>query len=245
MLPKALEIALDTFANSFDLKSWQCYGEGEGVCLKIRFKPPSHVSSYNQVDTVKQQTTAKWKKVSPSQQKRDSERIERHRMKTRSQAEGSVEKPRKQSSDSQAPLDISTVTVSSDLTSVSDCSMVMRDSLNDSPSRSEFVLDNTEPCMSGHHKGHHTPVLPSVPTLMEEQEDEDSGSDSDIPPKCECPSSNCSYGCNYDDGDGTIPVFICPKCSNSKDGTMFICEVCLKHGGHSQHSKYIVPYNNT
>ena len=242
MLPKALEIMLDSYAKNMDLKSWQCFSEGEGVCLKIRFRPLSHVDN----STVIPHVIAKYKKASPSQQKRDSDRMEKHQMKTRSQTIDSVEKPRKHDSEAEQCLDISTVTVKSGLSSVSTCSMIMKDSpteLNESPSRSVFVNNTTEACMTGYHQEDYIPT--SMPPISVEELAMDNNSDDsdyDISPKCECPSSRCSYG---SEGDPNIPVFICKRCSNPKEGTMYVCKVCLDSGGHAQHRKFLVPSNNT
>ena len=245
MLPKALEIMLDSYASNMELKSWQCFSEGEGVCLKIRFRPPSHIDN----STVRPQVTAKYKKASPSQQKRDSDRMDKHRMKTRSQTVESVEKPRKHDSEAEKQLDLSRVTVKSELSSVSTCSMVMKDSpteLNESPSGSVFV-NTTEACMTGHHQEDYIPS-PLLPPLIDKELDNisnyDSDSNSDISPKCDCPSSKCSYASSYR-GDINIPVFVCQKCSNPREGTMFVCKVCLDSGGHAQHSKYLVPLDDT
>ena len=239
MLPKALEILLDTYTESLDLRSWQCYSEGDGVCLKIRFKPSSHIESKEQPVTVKHQQSGKWKKASPSQLKRDSERIEKHRMQTRSQTVDTIEMPREEDTVVDSRLNVSVVSLKSDCTSGSDCNMQMDSSLvrSDSECRPAFKTEFSEASSTEHSPGDY--ILSPLPPVPEKEDTSDS--DEDVVPYVDCPSKRCCYGNSA--GDPDIPLFKCTKCSGRFD--LLVCAVCHEEGGHSNHQKYIVPYCDT
>ena len=117
-LPKALKAILESFlSNTFAVKSWQIFSEGEGACVKIRFRPSNIGES-----TMVPQEQCKWKKASPSQVKRDRERSAKHSMQLRSRNQKTVEVPRNLDNEPQSHLDISKVTVESVSSPVSDCS---------------------------------------------------------------------------------------------------------------------------
>ena len=122
-LPKTLEIMLSTMVEKFDLKSWQIFDERDGICMKIRFKTVQE----NQCSTGEpQMKSAKFRKISPSQMKRDHSRAREynHRPKVMDRKDSEIEMARTDDGSFTEPVVVSPVSVESDCLSELDCNIV-------------------------------------------------------------------------------------------------------------------------
>lgn len=223
---------MDTFINNFELKSWQVFSEGEGACIKIRFKPVDHIGN----STVKPQPSGKWKKASPSQVKRDSVRSQKHSMEMRSRDSSDKENPRSLDLDMQSALNVSSVTVKSASSLMSDCSEKL-DYSPDSDTRSVVNITATEPC-SSEQSPREECILSPLPSVVEQSDSDSEWSDTDIPSEIKCPAKSCCYGDS--NGDPSVPVYLCTRCEH-----LYVCISCFNDGGHRNHRKYLVPYSES
>ena len=232
-LPKALEALLSTLLDSLELSSWQIFSEKQGACLKIRFKDSGH----NQSSTVEPHLKQKWKKASPSQMKRDSNRSAKHNMVLRSRTDSEPEKPRCEDNE-HVNLDISPVSVKGDTSLVSTCNS----DINLTPSsvtEKEIRPLPTEASISEQTGGD---IIPSsLDTEVDSDQETESSSESDVGGYLKdhvCVCRSCIYF-DFDAEDPRIPYFRCTKCSDT-----YVCQTCINNGGHHGHQKYLVPYNS-
>ena len=245
-LPKALEVTMDSLLSNLELKSWQIFSENEGAVLKIRFKPASHIG--DTCSTVKPHISSKFKKISPSQLKRDKERSTRHSMMTRSK--DSKEQARGEQELDNLALDISAMSVESVNNSGSTCSNIL--DLNNSVIEPRQVVNIISPQLQTSNQPVGEAILSPVPSVTEQSDSDNddsdscSASDTDVPPNTEnlCSASHCHYGDK--NGDPNIPVYKCLACSSEDNireglssGPLFICNNCREAGGHKNHNRYI------
>ena len=234
--PKPLEAALSAFIGSLDLKSWQIYSEGNGACVKIRFKPREGEN----VNTVELKAKGKWKKASPSQIKRDGARATKHAMALRSKSGSEPEKPRYAVSEEDF-LDTSVIIPKSDLSEMSNCSS----DINMSPlSVGDLQIRSlpTEPYISEQDKRDCSSIMSPLPEIQEDCEsDTDSNWSLTTDERYEenpCLAKMCQYF-DYNGIDQNVGVF---KCSRDECRHTYICETCVQNGGHRGHKQYLVPY---
>lgn len=235
-LPKPLEAVLNSFLDSLELKSWQIYSEGNGACMKIRFKPK--VSSENV--TVEQCGKGKWKKASPSQLKRDGARAQRHAMTLRSKSCDQPEQPR-YVDNNEPELEMSAITIKSDCTERSNCTQSDIDFSPVSNSHSQIRPLPSEPCMDEQLEDY----IPSPLSEIGEDSESDSGSwciDTDERYKENaCLHRRCQY---FDFGEEDMSTVLY-ECLKSGCENRHICETCVRNGGHRGHKKYIRPVEDT
>ena len=134
-LPKALETLLTMCVEEFDLHKWQISNTKNGCMLKINFNSGSHCGTEEpQIKPVS------YKKKTPAQEKRDSERIQAYKSQrsgyhTRSK-DKLPETARKDSTMDDKLLEISPVSVESAASIDVHCSPILSDSHSDETARS-------------------------------------------------------------------------------------------------------------
>ena len=121
-LPKTLEIMLGTMVDNFTLKSWQIFNENDGICMKIRFRA---VPEQQRNTVLPQEKAIKFKKVSPSQLKRDQNRAKEYHQRA-NRMDSAISEPEMTRSDDvlqEGPAPVTPETVESDSTLGSPCSI--------------------------------------------------------------------------------------------------------------------------
>ena len=109
-------------AEKFALKSWQIYDEHDGLCMKIRFKT---VQEHQESTGEPQLKPIKFRKISPSQMKRDQNRANGYNLKPKAKQDRDNEIKGLRSGEGLAkePVTVSPEAIESDCLSVSDCNI--------------------------------------------------------------------------------------------------------------------------
>ena len=253
-LPFALETLLVSLSDAMEIKNWSIFSEKNGgCCVKIRWLPPQTGDIMSGVQG-QQRNNLKYKKKSPGAVSRDNQRsADYHRtIQTRSMTNPKTQEvPRaKDNVDDvasiQSPILIESASPSEEMDTTPVIDTGEKQELSSSELRSVNCKLNFDE--STFQCGSHTSTLTMSPIkdcghVSEAclQSDSEPESDTDQPPDCECPSAYCCYG----DSGGVKNSFryICKKCSSARS-RLSVCATCYASGGHSNHRKYLVPYDS-